>query len=65
MVIARRIGTALTALSSSLGNLFETLILLGGAALVSYGAYEIYPPAGAITAGVLLIAGSILRARGS
>lgn len=64
MVIARRIGTAIRSLGPAVESVVETGSLLGGAALVAYGAYQIYSPAGAITAGVLLIAGTILRARG-
>jgi hypothetical protein len=42
----------------------ENLSLLAGWFLISYGAYSIYPPAGFITGGVLLVAGTILRAVG-
>jgi hypothetical protein len=66
MVIAKRIGNAITAvvtsLSLALSSAAETGFLFAGAALVSYGVYEIYRPAGLITAGVLLIAGTILKA---
>jgi len=62
--VAKHIGTALRALGPPMGALVETLSLLGGAALVAYGAFEIYRPAGPIVGGVLLIAGVILRARG-
>lgn len=40
------------------------LLLTVGAALVSAGVRWIYPPAGLIAAGVLLIAGGVLWARG-
>lgn len=36
---------------------------LCGTGLVSYGTWRIYPPAGFIVAGVLLIAGAVLLAR--
>lgn len=35
-----------------------------GVALVAYGAHEIYRPAGFIVAGVLLVVGAFLAARG-
>lgn len=52
-------------LATPLTDLFETVTLIGGGALVSYGAWEVYAPAGPITAGTLLIAGTLLRARGA
>lgn len=42
----------------------EPASLVIGASLVSAGAWSIYRPAGLITAGVLLIAGVILRGLG-
>lgn len=63
-MIAVRIGAALRALGAPLGALVETALLLCGAALIAYGAWKAYPPAGPIVGGVLLIAGVILRARG-
>lgn len=62
--IAAHIGTALRALGPPAGALIEVLLLLGGAALISYGAWEAYRPAGPIVGGILVIAGVILRARG-
>ncbi len=38
---------------------------LAGAGLCAYGAYEIYPPAGFIVGGWLLLVGAILAARAS
>ena len=40
------------------------LLMVGGTAAISYGAWLIYQPAGYITGGVLLIAGGVLAARG-
>lgn len=65
MVIARHISTAIRALGPGLGSLLEAALLLLGAALIAFGAFEAYPPAGPIVGGVLLIAGVILRARGN
>ena len=36
-----------------------------GAALIAYGAWLIYAPAGFITGGILLVVASVLLARGS
>lgn len=41
------------------------VLLLGGAASVSYGAWLIAPPAGFIVGGVLLIAGGVIASRGA
>lgn len=43
----------------------EDVVLLTGAGLVSYGAHLVYHPLGFITAGVLLMAGTIFKARGA
>ncbi len=45
-------------------NVPDTL-MVGGAALVSYGAWLIYPPAGFITGGALLLVAGILASRGA
>lgn len=63
-MIARHIGAAIRALGPALGTLTEGSLLLLGAALIAYGAWQAYPPAGPIVGGVLLITGIILRARG-
>jgi hypothetical protein len=63
-MIAERIATALRALGPPMAALIEVLALLSGAALIAYGAFEVYKPAGPIVGGLLLIAGVILRARG-
>lgn len=64
-MIAKHIGIALRSVAPALAALLESGLLLFGAALVAYGAWEAYRPAGPIVGGVLLIAGVILRARGS
>ena len=64
MVTARNSG-AVRSLGSRLGALLEDLTLIGGATLIAYGAWGIYRPAGFITAGILMIFGSILKARGT
>lgn len=64
-MIASRIGAACRAIAPAVGAVFEFLVLLAGAGGVSYGAWLAYQPAGFVTGGSLLIAGTILRARGS
>jgi ABC-type protease/lipase transport system fused ATPase/permease subunit len=51
-------------LSARLAALARDLAGLAGAGLVAYGAWLVYRPAGFIAGGVLLIAASILLARG-
>jgi hypothetical protein len=41
------------------------LVLIAGAGLIAYGAWQAYQPAGSIVGGILLIAGTLLRARGA
>jgi hypothetical protein len=65
MVIARHIGTAIRALGPGLASIIEAALLLAGAALIAFGAWQAYPPAGPIVGGALLIAGVILRAKGA
>ncbi|MEA3042984.1 MAG: hypothetical protein QOH47_822 [Sphingomonadales bacterium] len=38
---------------------------LAGAGLVAYGAWLVYAPAGFVVAGLLLLAGALLHARGA
>lgn len=65
MNIARHISRSIRSLAPALGGFLEDCALIGGAALIAFGVWEIYAPAGPITAGVLLIAGTILKARGT
>lgn len=65
MNVARNINNALRAWGPGLGSFLEAVLLLAGAALISYGAWQAYPPAGPIAGGALLITGVILRARGN
>ena len=45
--------------------ILHDLIGVIGASLVAYGAWLVFPPAGFITGGVLLLAGALLLSRGS
>ena len=54
-----------TALSSVLPAVADVAVLLAGGALLSYGAWLAYKPAGFIVGGALLIAGSVLNSRGA
>lgn len=51
-------------LAGWLGRWGADLLLVWGAGCASAGIGWIYPPAGLITAGVLLIAGGVLAAKG-
>jgi len=64
-MIAKQISSAIRALTPALAAFTEAIVLLVGAALVAYGAWEAYRPAGPIVGGTLLITGVILRARGN
>lgn len=52
------------ALGAVVPSLIADLAGLGGGALIVLGAWDIYRPAGEIVAGVLLLAGVSLYARG-
>ena len=52
-------------LAVALPSFIRDLAGLGGVGLVSYGTWLIYPPAGFITGGALLIVGSLLLALGN
>ena len=47
----------------NLGEGVRDLSGLAGAALVAYGAWLIYPPAGFIVGGLMLLAGAVFSAR--
>lgn len=63
--LAQRLGRGLRAAAPALSAFAELVVLLGGGGLVAFGAWQAYAPAGPIVFGVLLVAGVILRARGS
>lgn len=59
-----KIGAALTAIGASFGRALPVVsrdgVGLAAVGLISYGAWQISPPAGFITAGCLLLVGVIL-----
>ena len=59
------LATAMRAIAGVVPGLVRDLAGLCGVGLVSYGAWMIYPPAGFITAGILLIVGTLLLALGN
>lgn len=63
--IKARLAAALAATQRAIAGNVPDVLLLGGAASVSYGAWLMYAPAGFITGGVLLIVAGVLASRGN
>ena len=59
------LATAVRTIAMAVPSLVRDLAGLCGVGLVSYGAWLINPPAGFITAGILLIVGILLLALGN
>ena len=59
------LAVALRAIAVAVPGLVRDLAGLCGVGLVSYGAWMIYPPAGFIAGGILLIVGALLLALGN
>ena len=59
------LAAAVRSVAMVVTGLARVLAGLCGVGLVSYGAWMIYPPAGFITAGLLLIVGTLLIALGN
>ena len=59
------LAVALRTIAGAVPGLVRDLAGLCGVGLVAYGAWMIYPPAGFITAGLLLIVGTLLIALGN
>ncbi len=55
----------LSTLGGRLGDNVPDLLMVAGAAAVSYGAWLIHPAAGFITGGVLLLVAGVLASRGA
>jgi hypothetical protein len=60
--MTKSLAAALRIIAAALPDLVRDLAGLGGVALIAYGAWLIYPPAGYIVGGVLLVIGALLRA---
>ncbi len=58
-------AVALRTIAEAAPGIVRDLAGLCGVGLVSYGAWLIYPPAGFITGGILLIVGALLIALGN
>jgi hypothetical protein len=56
----KKIAIALTAVGAGIPVVLRDVVGLTGLGLISYGAWMITPPAGYITAGVLMLVGVIL-----
>jgi hypothetical protein len=63
--VARRISTSVRSLGPPVVGFLEDAALIGGACLVAYGVWLMSPPWGFVVGGALLMAGSILKARGT
>jgi hypothetical protein len=59
------LATAVRTIAGVVPGLVRDLAGLCGVGLVSYGAWLIYPPAGFVVGGLLLILGALLIALGS
>ena len=59
------LAAAVRTIAGVVPGLVRDLAGLCGVGLVSYGAWMIYPPAGFITGGLLLIVGTLLIALGN
>ncbi len=59
------LAAAVRTIAMAVPSLVRDLAGLCGVGLVSYGAWMIYPPAGFITGGLLLIVGTLLIALGN
>ena len=64
----KRVAAGASSAAAALGRLLPDLIRevagYGGVALLAYGAWMVYPPAGFIVAGALLLIGSLLAVKG-
>lgn len=63
--MVKQLAVAVRAVAAAVPGLVRDLAGLCGVGLVAYGAWLIYPPAGFITGGFLLIVGALLIALGN
>ena len=59
------LAAALRTIAGAVPGVVRDLAGLAGVGLVSYGAWMIYPPAGFVAGGLLLIVGALLAALGN
>ena len=60
----KQLAVAVRATAAAVSGLLRDLAGLSGVGLVAYGAWLVYPPAGFIVGGTLLILGALLLALG-
>jgi hypothetical protein len=58
--VSKGIAALCAASAKAAPTVARDLVGLGGAGLISYGAWLMYPPAGFIVAGVLILAGILI-----
>ena len=63
--MTKAVAAALRWLAASVPSALRDLAGLCGVGLIAYGAWLIYPPAGFITGGLLLVVGALLLAIGN
>jgi hypothetical protein len=59
----KKIGSGLAKVGAAIPEFTLNLVGFAGAGLIAYGAWLVYPPAGFIAGGVLVLAGSLLIAK--
>lgn len=59
-MLLRRIGHGIGVAASYLPAILRDIVGLAAVGAIAYGAWMIYPPAGVITGGVLVLAGVML-----
>ena len=62
--MTKLLAQAISVILGAIPGMLRDVVGLCGACLVSYGAWLIYPPAGFIVGGVLLIVGTLVLAVG-
>lgn len=58
----KKLLTALASMAAKLPAAIPDALIVLGVAIVSYGAWLVYPPAGFIVGGVLVLAGGVIAA---
>ena len=63
-IVARLAAMAPSLRAAAVGNAPDAMLAIG-AGLIGYGAWLVYPTAGYITGGVLLLVGGVIASRGA